>query len=253
MGLAICCGQDFAVGQPAVVTALLETNRIEVGGSTRLHVYARVSDEQRTRALQIFSWNVDVLVSSNSVVRIDAGQLQRPRSDRDPQLSSTGTLDESGLRGVHDTFLSLTNAGMAQPVELFSVPIVALAPGQATLFLQPGTGSVQTGGDVIVALLDETGPPLVGADYSGAIARLAVLRPLESVTAGIAQTLLPGGRGRLITISFPVASENDYSVEYRSTLNSLWQSLPGAPHNAGFADDTNAAPQRFYRVRAVRR
>lgn len=252
-GLALQFGLVRAIGQPAVVTTTLETNRLVVGASTRLHVYAHIADAERDHVQQIFSWDLDLLVSSNAMVRIDAGQLVRPRSDNDPQLSSSGRLQGANLLDVHDTFLTLTNAGLDEPVELFSVPLVASAPGDAQVFVQPGTGRAETGGDVVLAPTGD-GAPLIGADYSGAAGWLHVDAPLQSVTAGIAQTLLPGGHGRLITISFPTSPGNDYTVEYRSGLDpgAVWEPLPAAPHNNGFADDTNAVPARFYRVRTVR-
>jgi hypothetical protein len=63
------------------------------------------------------------------------------------------------------------------------------------------------------------------------------------------------GEPRQVTLSFAVAADRDYFVEFRDSLvaESPWQTLPGAPHNTGSVVDSAAGPQRFYRLRSVAR
>ena len=238
-----------AYAQPVLVTAQLETNRLAVGASTVLHVFAQIGPEHQGGYAQIFSWSVDV-ITDGAAARLDSVHLLRPNSDNDPQTSSAGTLEGLNLRSVRDTFLNLTNAGRTAPVELFSVPVIAVEPGQATIAIQAGSGSDDP--DFVIAPIGD-GPTLTGGDYQNARVQLQVLAPLTNLFATIAQTTLPANQGLLITISFPKVDGYDYTVESSAALgvNAQWQALPNAPHNLGFADDTNSVPLRFYRIKAI--
>jgi hypothetical protein len=234
------------------VTAQLETNRLPVGGSTTLHVFAQIAPDYRGGYARIFSWNVDALLSGSPAGRFDPATLVRPNSDNDPQSSSAGTVDDRNLRSIRDSFLNSTNAGRDTPVELFSVALLALAPGSVYIALQPGTFADEP--DFTVDPIGE-GPTLTGGDYQQAHVQLDMYAPLE-FSANISQTVLPANQGRLITISFPTSSGFNYTVESVTntalpTPQPIWQPLPNSPHNQGFADDTNSVPRRFYRVRAM--
>jgi hypothetical protein len=250
LGMALAIPNSWC--EAVIVSSTLDTNRLVAGSSTVLHVFARIAPDQQTNGLQIFSWDIDLISLGDPCVRIEAAQLLRPTSDNDPETSSAGTQDGSNLRSIHDTFLDLMGAGHDQPVELFSVPIAAISPGKVTLAIQAGTGSEEMGGDFVVQPSGD-GPPLIGGYYSAARVDLEITAPLTNLTSRITQTPLPQSDGRLITITFPVLAENDYVVEYTPSISTpvLWQPLPNPPHNAGFADDTNSQPRRFYRVRVM--
>ena len=240
-----------ASGQAVVVTASLETNRVAVGGVTTLHVYARIAPAVRDASAGIFSWHVDLLAGANAVARLDFNNLKRPLSDNEVQTSSGGFDDGVNRRGIRDTFLNLTGAGQDGEVELFSVPVHAEAPGSLSFAVQAGTGIDGLESDFVV-LPNPAGPLLLGGDYSLAQVQLEVMPVAGAVKAGITHTPLPGGRGELITVRFQIAARIDYVVERSAALEDPggWKPLPGAPHNLGFADDTNNVPQRFYRIRA---
>jgi hypothetical protein len=241
-----------ALAQAVIVTVTLDTNRLALGSSATLRAYAQVAPGYRASAAQIFSWYIDLVVSGSNTVELAYSSLQRPASDRDPLTSSAGTRDGPNVRGIYDTFLARTNVGVTEPVELLSIPVRAVAPGVATIAIQAGTAVNGLENDFVVEPIGD-GPILTGADYTLARAEIRVTAPLTNVVATISQTLLPENRGRLMTIRFPVVSGNIYAVEYRTALDAstTWQSLPQAPHNTGYADDTNSTPARFYRVKVL--
>lgn len=240
--------------QSVIVTAALETNRLAPGATTLLTVYAQVAPEFRATSDQIISWYVDLLALDDTIAVLDPAQLVRPLSDNDPLTSSSGTPAGPNLRAIHDTFLNTTNAGVQQPIELFSIPVRALAPGVAAFAVQAGTEDPNLAADFLVAPIGD-GPLLTGGDYTSARVELRVIAPLTNLLASITQTALPENRGQLITIRFPVSPENSYTVEYRDKIAAagalVWQPLPNAPHNLGYADDTNTVPARVYRVNVM--
>ncbi len=69
----------------------------------------------------------------------------------------------------------------------------------------------------------------------------------------IARSLPADGQPPQVMLGFEVVKGNDYFVEFREgfDLASLWQALPGAPHNSGAVVDSAVRPQRFYRLRSV--
>jgi hypothetical protein len=241
-----------ALAQPVIVTTTLDTNRLTLGASTTLRVYAQVAPEYRATAAQIFSWYIDLVVLGSNAVELVHSGLQRPTSDKDTLTSSAGTLDLQNVRGIHDTFLSRANAGVADPIELLSIPIKAIAPGLATIAVQAGTGVEDLEEDFIVEPVGD-GPTFTGGNYTLARAEIRVTVPLTNLVATISQTALPENRGRLMTIRFPVLTGNIYAVEFSPGLGTAmtWQPLPNVPHNNGYADDTNSAPARFYRVKVI--
>jgi hypothetical protein len=236
--------------QAVAVTVNVETNQLQIGGTTLLHVLAQVVPADRPSTDRIFSWYVDLLDPVSSVAALDLANFRKTTSDQDPQTSSNGVVDASNLRGVYDTFLNLSAAGRDNPVELFSIPVKAVAPGHARISVQAGTGVPGLAADFIVATLNG-GDPLFGGDYSAAAADLEVPSPNLETQLLIASLPLAAGQGVRLTITFPTAAGHDYTVEARNTLaaSSPWQALPGAPHNSGSVTDTNSLQQRFYRLR----
>jgi hypothetical protein len=234
--------------QPVSVTAQLETNRVQVGASTTLHVFAQIAPEFRGGSARIFSWNVDAISSGP---QFDIANLRRPTSDNDPQTSSSGTPDGLNLRSIRDSFLNITNAGRDTMIELFSVPLLALSPGLGTIAIQAGTLADEP--DFVVEPVGD-GPTLTGGDYRQAQVQLEIIAPLTNFVTSISRTPLPENEGLLITVAFPISAGYSYSVEYATNLSTVpsWLTLPNAPHNVGFADDTNTVPLRFYRIRALR-
>ena len=238
-----------ASAQAVAVTASLETNRLDVGGSTTLHVFAQIVPALRPSTDRIFSWYVDLLDPVSAVAVPDLAHLKKTTSDQDPATSSNGVANGTNQRGIYDTFLNLANAGRDNPVELFSVPIKAVAAGHARFSVQPGTGVPALGADFIVAPTEAV-DPLLGADYTAATADLDVITTAIDVQVLINRSPLPSGPGSLLTLTFPVLAGHSYTVEAAATVVSTnWQALPNPPHNTGSVTDTNTLRQRFYRVR----
>ena len=235
--------------QSVAVTLRLDTNRVEVGASTVLHVYAQIVPGKRAGADRIFSWYVDLGNTAGSVASFDFERLGRSTSDQDPRTSSSGVTEGANRRGIYDTFLNLAGAGKESPVELFSVPVRGSAPGQCILYGQAGTGVAGLGVDFLVAPA-EGDELLSGGDYSAAQLPLEVIATPPPPTLFIASTLV-ASNSRLLSITFAVNPSREYVVEGRSDFGSgsTWLPLPGAPHNSGTVTDTNLLAQRFYRVR----
>ena len=165
-----------AIGQVAVVTVQLDTNRVAIGEITTLHVFAQIASAQRTNADRIFSWYVDLLNDNGAVAKLKGDELVKPSSDKDPPTSSPGTIDGGNWRGIYDTFINLAAAGTDTPVELFSVPAQGVAPGKTTFNVQAGSGVPGLAADFIVAPLGN-GDALIGGDYSAASIALEVIGP----------------------------------------------------------------------------
>ena len=234
--------------QPVIVTTELATNRIPAGGSTTLRVFAQIAPAHRDTSARIFSWNVDAL-AGGALAGFEVAGLQRPLTDNDLETSSPGIVDEPNIRGIRDSFLNVTNAGRNAPIELFSVPVRGLAAGRAAISIQAGSFPEEP--DFVIEPIGDT-PTLTGADYSLATVALEIFAPLTNLVARLSRATLPENQGELLTISFAVATGYDYFVDSATNLLAgEWTPLPKPPHNIGYADDTNSAPRRFYRVRAM--
>ncbi len=251
--LLLALGASFPMNQPAfgqavAVTATLDKSRIGVGETATLHVYGQIVAAKQATTAQIFSWYVDLLNSSGTTAQIQANGLLKPASDNLPNISSPGSPDGANQRGIYDTFMNKPGAGHDAPVELFSVPILGVAPGTSTLQIRAGTGVSNLSSDFLVAPLGG-GDPLVGGDYTKATIQLEVASG-TGLSAKIASQPLANGQLQL-TISFTPVAGKTHTVEFRPALGTGpdWQALPGAPHNSGSVTDTNTAPQRFYRIR----
>jgi hypothetical protein len=242
------------MAQPVLVTMVFDTNKVAVGQSTVLHVYAEIAVDVKPATSQIFSWYVDFLNTDATVATANYASLLRPASDNDPRISSSGVTDGANRRGIYDTFLNLPGAGHDGPVEILSVPVTGVAPGAVTFNVAPGTGVPDLTSDFLVAP-EGGGDPLFGGDYSAASA------DLEVVSAAIHQvslqiTLVSGAAGQTqVNIQFPTQANADQFVEYTTALGpgANWQSLPGAPHNSGTITDTLSDPKRYYRLRIAAR
>lgn len=241
-----------AASEPVRVTAILDTNQIALGQTTFLHVFAEIAPEAKAGTSQIFSWYTDLTNDTPLLATADYGALRRPSSDNDAQTSSSGITEGANRLGIFDTFLNRGGAGRDAPVELFSVPITAVAEGRATFRVAPGSGVSDLSADFIVAP-EGGGDPLTGADYTDAFASLQISGSrLNPVSLKIAAARLTGAQTS-VTISFPVQSLADFYVESTDSINQtpIWKVLPGAPHNSGTVRETNSLPYRFYRLRLV--
>ena len=116
--------------QSVAVTMSLDAPSMSVGQSNRLHIYAQVVPTLRTNADRIFSWYVDVLNTNGTVASANYAAMLKSASDNDPQTSSNGVSQASNRRGIYDTFLNLPGAGVSNAVELMSIPLIGIAPGQ---------------------------------------------------------------------------------------------------------------------------
>jgi hypothetical protein len=235
-------------GQAVAVTLQLDTNSIAVGGTTVLHAYAQVAPNLRATSDRIFSWYVDVLNTNGSVASAAYATLQKPASDKDPLTSSTGFSQGANRLGIYDTFLNLPGAGTSNAVELITVTISGVAPGQTRFRVRAGTGVPELSADFLVAPLGG-GDPMIGGDYTGAFADL-------QVTGGgtCAPTLhiapLPGGTTALLT--FTPCPGRTHTIEFQDISNLTgWQPLPGGPHNSGSVTVSSGGAGRFFRVRAT--
>jgi hypothetical protein len=236
------------------VTMSLETNRIPVGGSTTLRVFASVVPSERENADRIFSWYVNLLNSAGTIARADYAQLSKPTSDNDPLISAKGVTEGFNQTGIYDTFLNLPGAGVAEPVLLFAVPVTGIALGKTTFKVQAGTGVSGLSEDFTVAPAGG-GDLLMGGNYSSANIDLQVIAAVVTPPS-IKLTLkrpLPPTPGRL-DLSFNVTNGWNYFVEWRTNLTtgSSWQKVSTSPLNTGTISLTNTAPRTFYRVQAVR-
>jgi len=241
---------DRVMAQVVAVTMRLDTNTISVGGSTTLRVFAQVTPNLRANAERIFSWYVDVLNTNGFVASANYGSMQKTASDNDLDLSSTGSTDGAHRRGIYDTFLNLTGAGVASPVELMAIPVTGLAAGQTRFQVRAGSGVPQLSSDFLVNPLAGS-TPLTGGDYSAANVDLRV-GSAPACAINLQLTPLGGnaGLGQRLLLSFVPCPGYDHTVQYRDALDDAagWRSLSGAPHNSGSLTVTNAASQRFYRV-----
>jgi hypothetical protein len=246
MVLALLAGAVAARAQVVNVTASLDAASIPSGGSTTLRVFAQVIPAQQANASRIFSWYVDVLNTNGAMAAANYAAMARAASDRDPATSSSGTQDGANRRGIYDTFLNLPGAGVLAPVELMAIPVTGVSPGQTRFRVQAGTGAGLSS-DFLVAR-NAGGPPLTGGIYSAAEAVLTVTGGAGSVHMSIGVTNAAGGN-KGVTLVFPTSPGFNFTAQFRTNLlGTNWQSLPGAPHNAGAVFDLTPAPMKFYRV-----
>jgi hypothetical protein len=232
-------------GQAVEVTTRLDTNRVAIGGSTILRAYAQVRADLRPKSDRIFSWYLDLASANSDVATADYASLTKPTSDNDPDTSSTGTTDAQGSRrGIYDTFLNTPGAGVAEPIELFSVKVTGAHSGVARFSIEPGTTVPALSEDFIVAGSDGA-EFFTGGDYIAAFADLEVLQECD-----LRVSIRVQDDGSL-EISFDPCPGFKHTVEVRTQLSgqSSWQPLPNAPHDSGRVVLPNSSTQQYFRVR----
>ncbi len=249
----------FAVTSQAqvLVTTQFDTNRILVGQSTVLRVYAQVPLADRPNADRIFSWHIDLINTNGPVASANYAAMVKALSDKDPIASSSGTVQGFNLRGVFDTFMNQPGAGVLQPVELLSVAVTGVHPGRTRFMVLPGSGEPLLDYDFLVAPKGGGEDPLFpsGANYAVAFADLEVEpNALPPCTLNLTLTRLAegGGPGGTLKLGFVPCPGYNHVVEETANLGAgAWTAIPGAPHNSGSVIVLNAQPSRFYRVRAL--
>ena len=171
--------------------------------------------------------------------------MTKPASDNDPFLSSTGVSVGGSRHAIYDTFLDRPGAGITSPVELLAVPIqVGNTSGAVRFQVSAGTGVPELGADFLVEPLG-TGPPLVGGDYTIAVAELIVCDPRLRI-----ERATEVGAPQRATLRFDPCPGADIFIESRPSLGaSAWQPLAGGPHNTGSLTVTNLGTDRFFRLR----
>jgi len=242
-----------APAQAVAVTVRLDTNTIGICETTTLRVFAQVVPSLRPNSDRIFSWYVDVLHTNAVVAFANYPALVKPSSDNDPQTSSKGFTVGAERRGIYDTFLNRPGAGVTSAVELLVIPITGQAAGRTRFQARHGSGVPNLAEDFIVAPSGGGGFQM-GGDYSLAFADLTVV-----TNAGTREKRLSVAHQRLtgvtnkVTLSYSGVAGCDCIVEFRNEVTSgpAWQAFPNGPHNAGVYFDTNTAPRRFYRLRAL--
>ena len=249
-----CCAASHLTAQPVVnVTMSLDTNRVTVGGSTMLHVYAQVAPAFRSSSERIFSWYVDVLNNNGAAATANYNALTKPGSDNSPDNSSSkGVTQVANRRGIYDTFtdINVTGIGVNSPVELMRIPVTGVAPGTARFSTQAGTGVANLSSDFLVAPIGGVVPPFSGGIYTAAFADLQVVSGGAcNVHITITPLTLNGGPGGQLRLDYNLCPGRNHFVEFTSTLSTGWQALPGGPHNSGSVTVVNNASPRFYRVR----
>ena len=239
-----------SLAQYVDVTISLDNPSVVVGAATTLRVYGQVAESHRASSERIFSWYLDFLNDTPGLVTIDFAAIEKPTSDKNPATSSFGTTDEANRRAIYDTFMAtnVTGIGISAPIELFSVPIRAAAPGQARFRVTAGSG-VSTLSDFIVAP-KTGGDPYFGGIYDSANALLEITEPLLCTPPLRAAYASLGGGQNKVTLTFTPCPGRTQFVEFSDRIfPATWQTLPNGPHNSGTAADTNAVKLRFYRLR----
>ncbi len=131
--------------------------------------------------------------------------------------------------------------------------VTALATGKVMFAVSPGTTVTNLSTDFLVVPNSDS-DALTGGTYSNATAQFTVktgTSSTNSIKLKIAYSRLTGALSNRAALSFTVPPGNNYFLEYQNKLAtpSVWQPLPGGPHNSGSYVDTNSVPARFYRVR----
>ena len=240
--------QAQPIPAPVLVTITLDQPTLARGKSTTLHVFARIRPELSATADRIFSWALNLRDSNGSVAQPDFARLTKPASDNDPDFSGNGSAEGADLFGVYDTFLNRAGAGVGAPVELFSVPVLARATGQATFTVEAGF-LPPFAADFLVAPRDG-GDPWMGGDYGAATATLQVTSGLDELPP-FPVTMVPAETPGQLVLSFPVQAGFDYTVQSQIDPGGAnWQPMPGAPHNSGrLVVSTAGAAHLCFRVR----
>lgn len=226
---------------PVQVSLSVSTNRLTVGQTATLRATAQIVPSLRSKADQIFSWNVDLIVIQENSTRLATVELLRSASDREVETSSSGVADGSDLRGIHDTFLNRPHAGRDEPVELFSVPIVATGAGEVIVLLRPGSGLFQLEQDFLT-LPSSDEAFWTGADYSTASLTLTITNP-EVSRPNLSIEILSPGRIRL---QLSAGNLDGWTLETSSDLVA-WTAVPGTLKPA--MDLDSPLPGQFYRLR----
>ena len=233
---------------PVLVSLTLDTNRLAIGKTTLLRVWAEISPEFLARASKIASWHVDLLSEGDSAATLDFAGLTKSESDANPNSSSSGTSIGRTRQGIYDTLSKLPAAGYDRPVELFSIPITATVPGSMHFRIRAGTGPVAGGPDFLVTA-SEGNDPFTGGNYEFATTDLEVISSTQPVQLSSTTEPLPGGRFRIV-INFPTIAGKNHFPESTATLTpGQWQTVPGGPFNTGSFTTTNISPFQFFRVR----
>ncbi len=252
--ILVCLGSNRVRAQVVDVWATLETNRIPVGGSTLLHVFAQVTPARQADSDQLLLWYVDILSGEPSIARIHVASLVKPVSDRDPRISAVGVPDGGHLRGIYDSFFNLPGAGVTNQVELFRLTVTGVSVGTASFVVGPGSGANLANDFMVLPFSDS--PPLTGGIYSSiATAKLTVFseglvsNPSVALSISLTNTVLPPNPKLLI--QYNVVAGVNYFIETRGQMDGTtsWSPLPGGPHNTGVLLETNRLQSRFYRVR----
>jgi hypothetical protein len=234
--------------QAVAVTLRLDTNSVAVGETTLLHVYAQVVPNLRASSDRIFSWYVDVLNTNGTAAGAAYATLQKPASDKDPLTSSTGFTQGANRLGIYDTFLNLPGAGTSNAVELITVSVSGVAPGQTRFRVRAGSGVPELSSDFLVAPMGG-GDPMIGGDYTAAFADLQVTGG-QACAPALQIELLPGGTTALLT--FTPCPGRMHTIEFQEVSNLAgWQPLPGGPHNSGSVTVSSGGAGRFFRLRAT--
>ena len=246
-----CCVASHVTAQVVNVTMSLDTNRVTVGGSTTLHVYAQIAPAFQSSSDQIALWYVDVLNNNGTAASANYNALTKPASDNSPDNSSSkGVTQGANRKGIYDSLFNLPHAGLSNRVELLRIPITGVAPGNARFSTQAGTGVALLTWDFAVAPVGGGVDPLIGGIYTAAFADLEVVAGGPcNVHITITPLTLNGGPGGQLRLDYNLCPGRNHFVEFTSTLSTGWQALPGGPHNSGSVIVVNTASPRFYRVR----
>lgn len=235
--------------RPVTVTLRADAATLAPGATTVVRAFAQVSPGYRARADRIFTWYLDLLVSTPEQLELDVASLTRPRSDADPVLGSPGIADGASLMGIRDSFLNLEGAGVAAPVELFSIRVLARAPGPGVLRLRPGTLGADDSPDFLVLPSSEE-DPWSGGEYAAATTQIVVSDEtsgggtpprlsLELDSKGTIRVTVQGEPGEV------VALEETENLGDRAVWRRVGQSEGRTPE---FVHETSAlGPVRFYR------
>jgi hypothetical protein len=203
---------------PAVkVTLNSDATTLKVGDSTTIHVFAQIAPEHQADTDQIFSWYVDLLDSNGAAFQITAATLNVATSDKDTATSSKGAVSGANLRGIYDTFLKTPGAGHDAPIELFSVSVKALAPGNATLSVAAGSGVANLSSDFVVSS-SNGGDPLTGGNYAQATAALTGFNNTAPTIDPIAPSSIDEGKKLTLTA---VGHDIDAGQKLTYTLSGL--------------------------------
>jgi hypothetical protein len=241
--------------QSVQVTATLDTNIVSVGESTNLRIFAQVIPSLQANSDRIFSWYVDVLNGDGTVATADYGALVKAASDNGLTTSGNGTNDGDHQRGIYDTLLNLSGAGVNEPVELISIPVMGQIVGETLFSVAAGSG-VGLASDFIVAP-SGGGDPMFGGVYSEATVTLQVNQVLScTLTLQISRGTPIPEPNESLDLSFVPCVGFHHVVEFANVLgdlgtNTMWMPLSNAPHNTGMITVTNSLNSRYFRVSAT--